>query len=49
MLRRGAAKKITVYVNEDARHHHGPLWEAILDYLLQEPCRMHRCRPHTRR
>lgn len=36
MLRRGAAKKITVYVNEDARHHHGPLWEAILDYLLHK-------------
>ena len=36
MLQRGAAKKVTVYVNEDARHHAMPLYEAVLNYLLHK-------------
>jgi PII-like signaling protein len=34
MLSKGPAKKITIYVNEDTRYHHEPLYEAILTYLL---------------
>ena len=34
MLTKGAAKKVTVYVNEDSRYHAAPLYEAILEYLL---------------
>lgn len=33
MLQKGAAKKVTVYVNEDTRHHWKPLWVAVFDYL----------------
>ena len=33
MLEKGPAKKVTVWVNEDTRHHHEPLWQAIFDYL----------------
>src|SRR5882724_5547778 len=36
MLTAGAAKKVTIYVNEDARHRHGPLYEAILMFLLHK-------------
>jgi PII-like signaling protein len=36
VLERGAAKKVTIYVNEDARHHVGPLYEAILAFLLHK-------------
>jgi PII-like signaling protein len=36
MLSRGAAKKVTMYVNEDARYHHEPLHEALLTYLLHK-------------
>src|SRR5713226_3108746 len=36
MLTKGPAKKVTIYVNEDARHHHGPLYEAILMFLLHK-------------
>jgi PII-like signaling protein len=36
MLKRGAAKKVTIYVNEDTRHHLGPLYEAILTFLLHK-------------
>jgi PII-like signaling protein len=36
MLTKGAAKKVTIYVNEDAKYHHGPLWEAILMFLLHK-------------
>jgi PII-like signaling protein len=36
MLRKGAAKKVTVYVNEDAKHHRTPLYEAILTFLLHK-------------
>ncbi|HWC00125.1 MAG TPA: DUF190 domain-containing protein, partial [Bryobacteraceae bacterium] len=35
-LAKGAAKKVTIYVNEDTRHHVGPLYEAILTFLLHK-------------
>jgi len=34
MLTKGAAKKVTIYVNEDARYHLGPLHESTLLFLL---------------
>lgn len=34
MLEKGTAKKVTIYVNEDTQHHLGPLYEAILTFLL---------------
>jgi PII-like signaling protein len=33
MLSRGAAKKVTIYVNEDTRYHTDALWDAILRFL----------------
>ena len=36
MLEKGTAKKVTIYVNEDARHHLGPLYESILTFLLHK-------------
>ena len=36
MLQKGTAKKVTIYVNEDTRHHLGPLYEAILNFLLHK-------------
>jgi len=36
MLPKGAAKKVTIYVNEDTRHHFGPLYEAILTFLVHK-------------
>jgi PII-like signaling protein len=36
MLTKGAAKKVTIYVNEDTRYHLGPLYEAILAFLLHK-------------
>src|SRR5258708_1695156 len=36
MLLKGAAKKVTIYVNEDTRHHLGPLYEAILTILMHK-------------
>ena len=36
MLPKGAAKKVTIYVNEDTRHHLGPLYEAILTFLMHK-------------
>lgn len=36
MLAKGTAKKVTIYVNEDAQHHLGPLYEAILTFLLHK-------------
>ncbi len=33
MLSRGPAKKVTIYVNEDTRHHGDALWSAILHFL----------------
>jgi uncharacterized protein len=34
VLSRGPAKKVTIYVNEDSRHHLGSLHEAILTFLM---------------
>src|SRR2546421_7652697 len=36
MLRTGAAKKITIYVNEDTQYHLQPLYESILTYLMHK-------------
>jgi PII-like signaling protein len=36
MLAKGPAKKVTIYVNEDTRHHTGSLYEAILTFLLHK-------------
>ena len=36
MLEKGAAKKVTIYVNEDAQHHGGPLYESVLNLLLHK-------------
>ena len=36
MLAKGAAKKVTIYVNEDTRHHLGPVYEAILAFLMHK-------------
>src|SRR5579872_7053522 len=36
MLEKGTAKKVTIYVNEDTRHHLGPLYESILTFLLHK-------------
>lgn len=36
MLSKGPAKKVTVYVNEDAKHHGKPLHEEILSFLMAQ-------------
>src|SRR6202051_2138983 len=36
MLSKGTAKKVTIYVNEDTRSHHGPLYEAVMRFLLEK-------------
>jgi PII-like signaling protein len=36
VLQKGAARKVTIYVNEDAKHHLTPLYEAILTFLLHK-------------
>jgi PII-like signaling protein len=36
MLTKGTAKKVTIYVNEDAKYHLTSLHEAILHYLLHK-------------
>ena len=36
MLSRGAAKKVTIYVNEDTQRHLGSLYESILIFLLHK-------------
>src|ERR1700760_383203 len=36
MLSKGPAKKVTIYVNEDTRHHLGPLYQAILTFLMHK-------------
>jgi PII-like signaling protein len=33
MLHKGPAKKVTIYLNQETRHHLQPLWSAIFDYL----------------
>jgi PII-like signaling protein len=34
MLKRGPAKKVTIYINEDAQHHATALHDAIMTFLL---------------
>jgi PII-like signaling protein len=34
MLSKGAAKKVTIYLNEDTQHHLAPLYESILTFLM---------------
>lgn len=36
MLTKGAGKKVTIYVNEDTRHHFGSPYEAILTFLMHK-------------
>jgi len=36
MLKKGSAKKVTIYVNEDTQYHLQPLYEAILTYLMHK-------------
>jgi PII-like signaling protein len=36
MLIKGAAKKVTIYLNEDTQHHLGSLYESILTFLLHK-------------
>jgi PII-like signaling protein len=36
MLSKGAAKKVTIYLNEDTQRHLGPLYESILTYLMNK-------------
>jgi hypothetical protein len=36
MLPKGSAKKVTIYVNEDTRHHLEPLWNVIFTFLRQK-------------
>jgi len=36
MLQKGLAKKVTIYINEDAQHHLGSLCDAILTFLLHK-------------
>ena len=35
MLTTGAAKKVTIYLNEDSRVHREPLHMAVLDFLMK--------------
>lgn len=34
MLKKGTAKKVTIFINEDTQHHFSPLTDAILTFLL---------------
>jgi PII-like signaling protein len=36
MLSKGAAKKVTIYLNEDTQHHLGTLYESILTFLMHK-------------
>jgi PII-like signaling protein len=36
MLTTGPAKKVTIYINEETRHHGSPLHEVIMTYLLHK-------------
>src|SRR5215471_11575660 len=35
MLTKGPAKRVTIYLNEDTRHHLTPLHDAVMAYLMQ--------------
>jgi PII-like signaling protein len=36
MLSKGPAKRVTVYVNEDTRTQHGPLYQALMEFLFHK-------------
>ena len=36
MLTKGAAKKVTIFVNEDAQHHRTPLHDSIMTFLMHK-------------
>lgn len=36
MLTQGPARKVTIFVNEDARHHHTALHDAVMAFLLHK-------------
>jgi PII-like signaling protein len=36
MLAKGAAKKVTIYINEDTQRHLNPLYESILSFLIHK-------------
>ncbi len=36
MLSKGAAKKVTIYVNEDTQRHLNSLYESILTFLMHK-------------
>lgn len=36
MLVKGPAKKVTVYLNEDTRAAHGPLYQAVMEFLFHK-------------
>ncbi|HVN05013.1 MAG TPA: DUF190 domain-containing protein [Bryobacteraceae bacterium] len=36
MLQKGAAKKVTIFINEDTQHHLGSLCDCILSFLLHK-------------
>jgi PII-like signaling protein len=36
MLQKGAAKKVTIYVNEDTQRHLAPLYESVLSFLMSK-------------
>jgi PII-like signaling protein len=36
MLRKGIAKKVTIFINEDTQHHFAPLCDSILTFLLHK-------------
>src|SRR6478752_4927200 len=36
MLSKGPAKRVTVYVNEDTRTQHGPLYQVVMEFLFHK-------------
>ena len=36
MLRKGTAKKVTIFINEDTQHHFGSVCDSILTFLLRK-------------
>ena len=36
MLNEGPAKKVTIFLNEDTKHHHSALHDAVMTYLLHQ-------------
>ena len=36
MLTRGPAKRVTIFLNEETRHHVTPLHDAVMNYLMHE-------------